>query len=470
MSEGLSVRELRIYDPYTVEKLSVDMQQKSIKIKGFVSAIRHNKNTSFFTIRDQFETVQAVAWMKGAEPEFASKIMGISTESFVEVMGTVAPAKDPITSCTKSDFEIQISDVRVISPVIKTLPFNIKDAGATEKERANNKSLCNVSYGLRLDHRFLDMRVPSTLAVIRLVDGAMAAFRDFLRKRKFLEIKTTKIIKSGSEGGSNLFQMDYFGKTAFLAQSPQLYKQMAIAGGLQRVYEIGHVYRAEVSNTNRYLSEFTGVDIEMELEDGFEGLIKFVYSMVCHVMKTLEEDYRKEMDILREYKHFVPVRYPAEPVIMTHREAVDILRDMNYEIGYEDDFNKEMEVQIGQFVAKKYSSDIVVITEYPIGIRAFYTYYDESAKRSCSFDVLLRGEEILSASRRITDPAKLAEAIAARELSPESLSFYVDCFNYGVPPHGGCGIGLERFLKTFLGMDDIRMFALYPRDPTRINP
>lgn len=452
-----------------VSDLNKDFVGKDVAVRGFVSNLRSTRNVTFVTVRDQLDTVQSIiVKTKGFDGGLFS-LKELSLECYVEARGRVKAASQLVFGCTKQDIEIELSSLKILGLVTEKLPFNLKDAAATEKERAENTGICNVGYNIRLDNRFLDLRMPQTQSIVRVMDGVMFFFRDFLRKRGFIEIKTAKIIQSGSEGGANLFSINYFDKQAFLAQSPQLYKQMAVIGGLKKVFEIGHVYRAEQSNINRYLSEFVGLDIEMELDGTYIDVIRFIHSVLVFIFDSLKSEYSRELEIIRKYKAFDDIKYGIDPVIITHKEGVDILRSKNIQITYDDDFSREHEKILGEAVKLAHGVDLFVIRDYPAPERAFYTYTDADGSTR-SYDFILRGEEILSGAQRITDHEKLKETILARGISVESLSGYLEPFKFGVPPHAGCGIGFERLLKSYFGFDDIRYFSLFPRDPERLCP
>lgn len=442
---------------------------KQVRVKGFIDSIRHSKHLTFITIRDQMDTVQAlIIKPKGFDEELFS-FKFLVPQAYIEVVGKAKEAKPLVYSCTKQNIEIELSSAKVLGQVHEALPFSLKDASATEKERQENSSICNVGYHIRLDNRALDLRMPQTQAIVRIMDGTMFFFRDFLRKNNFIEIKTTKIIQSGSEGGSNLFKIKYFDQEAYLAQSPQLYKQMAVIGGLKRVYEIGHVYRAEQSNINRYLSEFVGLDIEMEIDGSYLDLIDFIHSVLVNIFDSIEKEYSRELETIRKYRHFENIKYSKTPLIISHREAVDILKKKNISISYSDDFSRENERILGEAIKASHDVDLFVIKDYPASERAFYTYVDDDGDTR-SYDFILRGEEILSGAQRATDLEKLKHAISSKDISVESLSNYLEPFKFGVPPHGGCGMGFERLLKAYFGFDDIRYFSLFPRDPARLYP
>lgn len=463
------LKNLNLNSLTEINSLNDSCASHKIRVRGFVHAIRDTRSVAFITLRSQIDTVQLIIVKQKDSKDDTFSLSKLTNECFVEVFGKVKLVKTPVFGCTKQSIEIEVSSLTILGEVISELPFSMKDAGATEKERASNDSICSVAYNIRLDNRSLDFRLPQTQSIVRIMDGVMFFFRNYLRKNDFIEIKTTKIIQSGSEGGSNLFSVDYFDKKAYLAQSPQLYKQMAVIGGLKRVYEIGHVYRAEVSNINRYLSEFVGLDIEMELDGTFLDTINFIYRILTNIFDSIKTEYPRELEIIRNFKNFEDLKYSTVPLIITHRSAVDILKKKGVEITYEDDFSREQEKVLGQYIKETEDTDIFIIKEYPASVRAFYTFVDENGI-SRSYDFILRGEEILSGAQRVNIYEDLKKAILAKGISLESLSNYLEPFKYGCPPHAGCGIGFERLLKSYFGFDDIRYFSLFPRDPNRLYP
>lgn len=465
-----SLEDLRICELTEISVLTELYDGKTVRLRGWVNTIRSTRYVTFISLRESLDTIQCVAVNPNTDEEDVLNLKSISIESFIEVEGKIKCVKSAVKGCTKKSIEVDVLNLNIISRVTDTLPFSLKDAAATEKERMLNQGICKVGYNLRLDNRFLDFRMPQTLSIIRVTDSVMTAFRGYLRTNNFIEIKTTKIIQSGSEGGSNLFTMNYFGKTAYLAQSPQLFKQMVIAGGLKRVYEVGHVYRAEQSNTNRYLSEFTGLDIEMEMTKDYKEVIGFIYKIFIHIFQVLKDECKRELEIIREYKNYKDLEYGEDPVIITHSEAIKLLRANGVEIGDNDDFNREVEKKLGGIIKEERGVDLFVVINNPAAERAFYTYVNPETGESHSYNFIMRGEEILSGAQRVIDPAALRNAIEQRDIDPSSIGFYLDSFKFGVPPHAGCGIGLERLLKSYFDFEDIRYCSLYPRDPNRINP
>lgn len=465
---AVRLEDMHITSLTNLADLSKAHEGTAVRVRGFVDVVRKGRSELFVIVRDVFDTVQCVV---PRSAEDADSIAQIKPEAYIEVAGNVVSVATPVRGCTKGSFEIHARSTSIVSPVTARLPFLAKDAAVFRRENDADADApaCAVSYTQRLDNRFLDLRLRSTQAIFRLVDTAMQSFREYLRARDFVEIKSTKIIAAGSEGGANLFEMQYFKKPAFLAQSPQLYKQLAIAGGMKRVFEIGHVYRAEEQNVNRYLSEFTGVDLEMELTGSYLDTIRFIYRMFVHVFESLKAR-TTEIEAVRAYNPFTDIVYAEEPVIITHAEAVQMLRAAGQTIGDLEDFSRKQESTLGELVKKAHGVDFFVVRDYPQEVRAFYAYAEPGATHSHSYDFILRGIEILSGAERQTNHEALVAAVRARGIPEETLRFYLDAFQYGVPPHAGCGIGLERFLMTYFALDDIRHFALFPRDKNRLAP
>lgn len=446
---------------------------KTVRVRGFVLKASCTGKYIFIVLRDDGYTMQCVLPKPvGDSTKLAEfgELKKITLESYVEFEGRVVKQNVEISGCTKRDVELHISRFKGLSYADKNLPFSMKDASATLVERENNPKLPTVAYNICLDNRALDFRTPQSRSIFRVIDGVMFFFRNYLRRHDFVEIKSPKLIESSSEGGANLFSVDYFKRKAYMAQSPQLYKQMAIVGGFKRVYEIGHVYRAEESNINRYLSEFVGLDFEMEITTDYNDVIRFIHHMFVDIFDNLKKDYSHELESVRAFHLFEDISYGRDPVILTHRECVDLLLSEGIQMEYDADFNNENEKRLGSLVKKLHSVDIFVIKDYPLSTRPFYTYRNKDGCTTRSYDFLIRGEEILSGAQRVNVFEDLSKYVEEKGISVNSLGGYLNSFKYGAPPHGGCGIGLERLMKAYFGMDDIRYFSLFPRDPNRLYP
>lgn len=460
----MSFENLNLEVPFiNLNNLNKSYVDKAIKTRGFVCNINVFKKTTFLTLRDQNRTLQCVL----STTEAAKSL---NNESYIEVEGKICLVSTKIKSCSFSELELQLHTFAILSASDSVLPFSYKDVSYT-LEDLKKYNVSPVSYHLCLDNRSLYLRSPQGYAITRILDAVMFKFRDFLRSNGFIEVKTPKLIGGASEGGANCFKVDYFAKTATLAQSPQLYKQMCILGGLKRVYEIGHVYRAEESNINRYLSEFIGLDLEMEITDNYISVINFIYDLFKSIFVFLSESYSSELETIKQYFEFEPFMFTDNPVILDYIDCMKLLKDeYNIDMKLEDDFNNENEKKLGEIVKKKWNTDIFVIKDYPVCCRPFYTAVDSKTGFTKSYDFIIRGEEILSGAERINCYKTLKENIERCGINISSLGGYLEAFKIGAPPHGGCGIGLERLVKAYFGMKDIRYFSLFPRDPNRLYP
>lgn len=446
----------------------------AVRLCGFAYSIKVKGKRGFITLRSGPSTVQCTYSHVERDSlcldeDSFSRLSKTSLESFVEIEGILQETGFPIKSCTVQDREVVVRCFRTVS-VARDLPFSLRDISTPEKEK-EDKNVATVAYSKCLDNRALDLRAPHSQSIFRVADSVMHMYRTLLRKNGFVEIKTPKLIETASEGGANCFRVDFFKKKAFLAQSPQLYKQMAVIGGLKRVYEIGHVYRAEESNTNRYLSEFIGLDLEMEINTTYAEVYVFVYKMLTDIFRHLESECREDLETIRRFRHFEDIKYRSDPLVLTYNECVELLRKSGFYMECGTDFNREAEKTLGAIVKKEHGVDMFVIESYPLAVRAFYTKGSDSDKAlSNSYDFILRGEEILSGAQRISDYSELLESVDRAGISRDSIRGYVEAFKFGVPPHGGVGIGLERLLKAYFGFSDIRYFSMFPREPARLYP
>ena len=340
-----------------------------------------------------------------------------------------------------------------------------------EEKKDKEKLEIVVKMNTRLDNRVLDLRVPTTQAIFKLQSGVAHLFREYLDSKNFIEIHSPKLIGGASEGGSNVFKFKYFNQDACLAQSPQLYKQMCIISDFKRVYEIGPVFRAENSFTSRHLCEFTGLDIEMEIKEHFFEVLDILGELFYFIFNGLNQRYAKELEIVNN-------QYPFEPLILTPEvlklpwvEGIKLLTENGYKQDINEDLDTENEKALGRLVHEKYKTDFYILYGYPKSARPFYTMPDPKDDNfTNSFDAFIRGEEVLSGAQRIHDYDLLLQKIKEKEINPETLSDYLNAFKLGAPAHGGAGIGLERVVKLFIGLGNIKKCVLFPRDPKRLRP
>lgn len=423
----------------------------------------------FWNLRQQSDTIQAL--IKANSEGTISKQMvkwvgGVNLESIVLVHGVVRKVDEEIKSATVGDIEIHVTKFYTIVETPEQLPMLIEDASRTDT---------NVNLDTRLDARVIDLRTPTNQAIFRIQSGVCELFREFLMNRGFIEIHTPKIIAAASEGGGNVFEVSYFKKAAYLAQSPQFYKQQVIAGDFEKVFEIAPVFRAENSNTHRHMTEFTGLDLEMAFENHYHEVLDVLGDLFVFIFTELKKRYGKEIATVRKQYPVEEFKLPADgKMVRLHfKEGIAMLREAGKEVDDYEDLLTENEKFLGKLVREKYDTDFYILDKFPLAIRPFYTMPDaEDANYSNSYDFFMRGEEILSGAQRIHDPDLLTERIKAHEVDPDvpGLNDYIDAFSYGCPPHAGGGIGLERVVMFFLDLKNIRRASLFPRDPRRLRP
>lgn len=374
-----------------------------------------------------------------------------------------------VESCTQSDVELHVTQIFVISAAEPRLPILLEDAMRPETE--SEQALASVSQDTRLDNRIIDLRTITNQAIYKVEGGVCKLFRDVLTDKGFTEIHTPKIINAASEGGANVFKVSYFKTSAYLAQSPQLYKQMAIAADFDKVFTVGAVFRAEDSNTHRHLTEFVGLDLELAIKYHYHEVVELIGDLFTQIFKGLEANFAEEIEIVRKQFPSEPFQYLEPALRLEYCEAVQMLNDNGVVMNDDEDLTTANEKFLGKLVKEKYGTDFFMLDKYPLAVRPFYTMPDPNNKKfSNSYDMFIRGEEILSGAQRIHDPALLTERAQHHGINIESIKSYIDAFKFGCPPHAGGGIGMERVVMLYLGLNNIRKTSLFPRDPKRLSP
>ncbi|KAI8376517.1 uncharacterized protein BYT42DRAFT_499007 [Radiomyces spectabilis] len=448
---------------------------ESVIIRARVHTSRATGNKMcFFVLRQGVSTIQGIIT---ADADKISKQMikfcvGIPAESIVLIEATVAKPVEEVKSCTISDAELAINKVHIISEVKARLPFSLEDASRPETEyEQEDTQLVRVNLDTRLNNRVLDLRTTTNNAIFRLQSAICLLFREFLVKKNFMEIHTPKMIATASEGGSNVFKVSYFKSSAFLAQSPQLYKQMCIAADFGRVFEIGPVFRAEDSNTHRHMTEFVGLDMEMAFEEHYHEVLDVLDELFVYIFTNLKERYTREIETVKKQYPFEDFEFLPKTLRLKYAEGIQMLRDAGVEIGDYEDLSTANEKFLGKLVKEKYHTDFYILDKFPLEVRPFYTMPDpENPKYSNSYDFFMRGEEILSGAQRIHDPDFLEERAKFHGIDLSTIQPYIDAFKIGAPPHAGGGIGMERVLMLYLALGNIRRSSLFPRDPKRLEP
>ena len=456
----------------SVREINESLAKQTIWLRGRLHTSRGKGKQCFFVIRHQSETIQAVLYVnENVSKQMVKFVSNISKESIVDVEGEVSLAPSLIESCTQKNVEIQAKKVFVVSSAEPRLPLLIEDAMRADEPEGNDAQWHHVSQDTRLDNRVIDLRTPANQAIYRVEAGVCKLFRDTLDAKGFVEIHTPKIISAASEGGTNVFQMTYFKSSAYLAQSPQFYKQMAIAADFGKVYTIGTVFRADHGNTHRHLTEFVGLDLEMAFSYHYHEVVNTIGDLFTQIFKGLAEKFATEIAIINKQYPCEPFEFVEPALRLEYREGLALLTEAGVQMGPEDNLSTENERILGRIVKAKYQTDFYILDKYPLAVRPFYTMPDaENPTYSNSYDMFMRGEEILSGAQRIHDPQLLLERVKHHKIDIDQIKAYIDAFRYGCPPHGGGGIGLERVLMLYLGLGNVRKTSMFPRDPKRITP
>ena len=418
---------------------------ETIKMEGSVHTIRKMGEVAFVILRNAEGLIQCV-YEQGTTNFLLSQL---KEESAVKITGVVS-----MEERAPHGFEIRLLEISVLSEPAEVLPIAI------------SKWKLNTSLETKLALRPITLRNPLERAKFRIQEGIVRGFRDFLHSQSFTEIRTPKIVSRGAEGGSNVFKLDYFNKKAELGQSPQFYKQTMV-GVYDRVFEVAPVFRAEKHNTTRHLNEYTSMDFEMGYIDGFEDIMDMEAAMLQYTFLLLCEEYAKELEML---KITLPQVSSIPKVHFTEAKKL-VSEKYNRKIKNPYDLEPEEEVLIGRYFKEEYGSDFVFVTHYPSKKRPFYAMDDPAdPKYTLSFDLLFKGLEITTGGQRIHDYDAIIKKMEERGMNPDDISSYLMIFKYGMPPHGGLGIGLERLTMRLLDESNVRETTLFPRDVSRLEP
>ncbi|KAK1918397.1 hypothetical protein P3342_001315 [Pyrenophora teres f. teres] len=386
-----------------------------------------------------------------------------------------------VLGATIHDVEVSVHALHVEASVTDHLPFNVNEAEVTQAEvdaelaKGDHKeghSRVKIADRTRLNNRVIDLRTTASQGIFRIQSGICRLFRNQLDSEGFIEIHTPKLQGGATESGASVFKIDYFGRGAFLAQSPQLAKQMAISADFGRVYEIGAVFRAENSNTYRHLTEYTGLDLEMQIDEHYHEVLRVLDRTFKAIFKGIYEQYRPEIEVIKKHFPHEDLVWLDETPIIPFADAVRMLN----ESGWRDDDGKELdvnedlgtrdEVQLGRVIKQKLGTDYYILDKFPANARPFYAMNDPNNPNvTNSFDIFCRGQEILSGGQRIHDADMLLEKMRKLKVDPSSMEDYIQAFQWGAPPHGGGGIGLERILMLMMNLGNIRHASMFPRDP-----
>lgn len=418
-----------------------------VMMAGWMHRIRRlGSGMIFVHLRDRSGICQIVV----EAPEAIASLDGLLVESVIQVEGTVVAEPQ-----AAGGYEVHDPAFVVLSPVTEALPFPI------------NKPVINAHLDTFLDHAMVGLRAPSKQAIFKLSAGVQHGFRATLDAKGFTEVTTPKLTGSATESGATVFPVDYFGKKAYLAQSPQQYKQMMV-GVFERVYEVAPVFRAEPHQTVRHLNEYVSMDAEMGFIKDHTTVMAVLTDVIHGILEYLAQHYAKELELLK-------VEMPLVPPVFPHVYFPDaqqwIFEHHGEDCRGEPDLAPQHEKWLGEWAKETFQSDFLFVTGYPMVKRPFYTAPNpDDPKYSNSFDLLFRGTELVTGGQRLNRFEDYARSLAEHGMTQEAVAGYLEAFRFGMPPHGGFAIGLERFIMQLTGLTNLREAALFPRDMERLQP
>ncbi|KAF2397525.1 aspartyl-tRNA synthetase [Trichodelitschia bisporula] len=431
----------------------------------------------FFVFRQQTATMQGVLQEGGDISRFFlywAEHLDVETIVLVRGVVQIPKAKEgQVKGATIKSCELRVTELHVEGQVTEPLPFTVHEAEVTRAETEEDGDTRQIiTDRVRQSNRIIDLRTTAAQSIFRIQSGVCNLFRGFLDSQGFIEIHTPKLQGAATESGASVFKVNYFGRPAFLAQSPQLAKQMSIAADFGRVYEVGPVFRAENSNTHRHLTEFTGLDLEMAIDEHYHEVLTMLDRTFKHIFKGIYENYRHEIDVVQHQFPHEDLVWIEETPRIPFAEGIRLLNDSGWRdehgnpLPEDEDLGTRDEIELGRLVKEKYGTDYYILDKFPVGARPFYAMPDPlNPNVTNSFDIFLRGQEILSGGQRIHDAPTLIKQLENHKIDPRSMEEYVQGFEWGAPPHGGGGIGLERMVMLLLKLGDIRHSSLFPRDP-----
>ncbi|KAF2480613.1 hypothetical protein BDY17DRAFT_255615 [Neohortaea acidophila] len=451
---------------------------KKVTFRARIHNVRKlSAHLMFIELRQQTATIQGILHEHDlVSQHFLYWAEHLHVETIVLVTGVLQQPKakqGEVQGVTIKDVEVQISEMFVEATPSEPLPFTVHEAEVTYAQtQQEGDTRHRVSERARINNRIVDLRTTAAQSIFRIQSAICQAFRSHLYSQGFTEIHTPKLQGAASESGASVFKVNYFDRPAFLAQSPQLGKQMCVAADLGRVFEVGPVFRAENSNTHRHLTEFTGLDLEMQIENHYHEVLRVLDGTFKAMFKHVYDNYRTEIEIVKtQFPHEDLVWLDVTPVL-PFADAVKMLNDSGHrdengkELPLDEDLGTRDEIALGRVVKEKLGTDFYVLDKFPASARPFYAMPDpKDSKITNSFDIFLRGQEILSGGQRIHDAPMLIGRMEALKMDPKTMEEYMTGFEWGCPPHGGGGIGLERILMLLLKLGDIRNATLFPRDP-----
>ena len=424
---------------------------KEAKIAGFVQTVRNQGTITFLLVRDVSGLIQVVVTKEAGE--VAEKAKDLSLESVVEIQGLVKEEKQ-----APGGFEVEAKEIIVLSEAEPELPIPLIEKGTQEE----------TDQPIRLDWRWIDLRKPKNTLIFKVWTTLEEAFREHLIKKEYIEIHSPKLISTASESGAEVFEVKYFDRKAYLAQSPQFYKQMAMAAGFEKVFEVGPVFRAEPSFTPRHATEFTGYDMEISYIDSHHDVMAEQEEAIKHMIERVEKKYGEEVKEVFDREVTTP-KTPFPKLSM--KEAKEILKGLDVPSEKDGDLSPEEERKISEYILEKEGNEFVFIYDYPIDVRPFYHMrHEDNPKLTKSYDLLWNGIEITTGAQREHRYDVLMEQAKEKKMDLKVLEFYTNFFRYGCPPHGGLGMGPNRLIMKLLGLENVRDASFIYRGVKRLTP
>lgn len=422
----------------------------TVHVQGYIHRIKEMSGFAFVIVRGSGMVFQCV-W---EEATSNVNLKDFTAEDSVSIEGNVI-----FEERSRLGFDIRIVNMKKLGGPVEQLPIEI----------SNDKKVATLQINKLLDNRVITVRSSRVRSALKVCEGVMHAFRDFLDGEGFTEFIPPRIVQAGAEGGADMFEVDYFGEKAFLNQSPQMYKQIMV-GSFMKVYTIGPVFRGEKHNTNRHINEFQGLDLEMGFIDSFEDIMELEARLFRYMFSYLNDNYSYELDLLLgkdkrlpDITKFPKIRFSEVKKMYAEAHKVSVENP--------NDLSPDEEKWIGEYFLKEYNAPIVFVTHYPAAKRPFYAMDDpQDSRYTLSYDMLLYGLEVTTGGQRIHDYNMQVAKMKARNMDIADFEDYLTMHKYGMPPHGGFGLGLERIVQKLIGFENIREVTAFPRDRERLRP
>ncbi|CAK7273902.1 aspartate--tRNA ligase dps1 [Sporothrix epigloea] len=477
---GTTTEESCVLDRQGTETCLADLHgsAKAGTAITIVARLHHVRSVSaklaFLVIRQQLDSLQAVLVCRDnvVSENFVRWAEHLKAESLIRFSGTLQRPKEPVAGCSLHDVELLVDTMHVLVNVDENPPLNVHTIDRVEEDEETHDISYVYPINTRTANRISFLRTPTMQSIMRINATICDIFRSTLTAQGFMEIHTPKLQPAATESGAEVFEVNYFGRKAFLAQSPQLAKQLCMAADFGRVFEIGSVFRAENSNTHRHLTEYVSLDLEMVIEKDYYDAMNVIDSLLKTIMQGVYQRNRREIEIVKTHFPHTDLVIPDETLVLPFKDAVELLNasgwrdDQGKEALPAEDLSTPAEIRLGEVIKEKYNTDYYIIDKFPRSARPFYTHLDESDPAyTNSFDIFLRGQEITTGGQRIHDARTLRKRMAGAGIDLSDMEEYLHGFEWGVLPHAGCGIGLERLVFLMLGLQNVRNATLFPRDP-----